>query len=117
MYGKRTTERYSELLPGIKIKTLVYGQNTLMTQFNLKKGSELPRHAHPYEQIGFLVKGRLILSIGDSKREVGVGDSWCIEPNVEHSAEVPEDAVAVEVFAPARQDYLKHFSEEDAVRT
>ncbi len=33
-------------------------------------------------------------------------DSWCIAGNVPHNAVALEDSVAVEVFAPVREDYL-----------
>jgi len=47
-----------------------------------------------------------VLTIGGRSVEVGPGDSWCIAEGIEHGAEVGEDAVAVEVFAPVRPDYL-----------
>ena len=77
-----------------------------MAEFLLNRGSILPVHAHPYEQTGYLVKGRLRLRIGEQELEVGPGDAWCIPLNVEHGAQVLEDSVAVEVFSPVREDYL-----------
>ena len=66
----------------------------------------LPAHAHPYEQTGYLVKGRIRLKIGGAEFDAREGDSWSIPTNVEHGAEIVEDAVAVEVFSPVREDYL-----------
>ncbi len=40
------------------------------------------------------------------KYVIHVCDSWCLKGGVEHSAEVLEDSVAVEVFSPVRKDYL-----------
>ncbi|MFC1887103.1 cupin domain-containing protein [Thermodesulfobacteriota bacterium] len=106
MFQKRSESGYTIPVPGIEQKTLVYGKRTLMTEFLLKKGSELPRHFHPHEQTGYLVKGRIRLFIGSEELDVGPGDSWCISGDVEHRAEVIEDAVAIEVFSPVREDYL-----------
>ena len=106
MFCKHTDADYIPALPGITRKTLVYGRNTLMTEFVLKKGSELPMHSHPNEQTGYLVEGGMILSIDGEKTEVSPGDSWCIPGDVEHGAEVLEDSVAIEVFSPRREDYL-----------
>lgn len=106
MLNQASDEGYEAVLPGIARKTLVYGEKTLMVQFLLKKGAMLPRHCHPYEQTGYLVSGRMVLTIGGRSVEVGPGDSWCIAEGIEHGAEVGEDAVAVEVFAPVRPDYL-----------
>ena len=49
MFEKHTTEGYTDPLPGIKQKTLVFGERTLMTEFLLAKNSALPNHAHPYD--------------------------------------------------------------------
>ena len=35
------------------------------------------------------------------------GDSWCIGSDVPHSARALEDSVAVEMFSPVREDYLR----------
>lgn len=106
MFTRHEKRDYKELLEGIKQKTLVYGEKTLLAEFLLKKGATLPRHSHPYEQTGYLVKGHIRLSIGDDMNDVKPGDSWCIPDGVEHGAEIVEDSVAIEVFSPVREDYL-----------
>ena len=106
MFYKRSTEGYKQVLDGIKLKTLVYGDKTLFTEFRLKRGSLLPRHAHPQEQTGYLISGRIRLTIGEETFEVEPGDSWCVPGNMEHQAEILADSVAVEVFSPIREDYL-----------
>lgn len=111
MITTASDEGYIAVLPGIHRKTLVHGEKTLMVQFRLDKGAMLPRHAHLYEQTGYLVSGRMVLTIDDRSMEVGPGDSWCIAAGAVHGAEVGEDAVAVEVFAPVRPDYLPQAAE------
>lgn len=106
MFNKHSSSGYLAALPGIVRKTLVHGDRTLMTEFRLEKGSLLPQHAHPYEQTGYLVAGRIRLAIGAERHELSPGDSWCIPEGVQHGAEILEDAVAIEVFAPVREDYL-----------
>ena len=66
----------------------------------------MPRHSHPHEQTGYLVHGRMRLSVGPDEHDAQAGDSWCIPGGVEHSAVALEDAVAIEVFSPVRQNYL-----------
>ncbi len=106
MFYRKNQEPYRPVLPGIEMKTLVYGEKTLLVEFHLKSGSSLPRHSHPYEQTGYLVSGHMRLSIGAETFDVQPGDSWCIPVNVEHGAEIVADAVAAEVFSPVREDYL-----------
>jgi len=106
MFLKHGENGYTPVAPGIELKTLVHGKNTLMAQFRLKKGSMLPHHAHMHEQTGYLVKGSIRLTIGESVHEVAPGDSWCIPGNMKHCAEIMEDALAIEVFSPVREDYM-----------
>ena len=106
MFYKHNTEGYKQVLEGIKLKTLVYGDKTLFTEFRLKRGSQLPKHAHPQEQTGYLISGRIRLTIGAETFEVEPGDSWCVPGKMEHQAEILADSVAIEVFSPIREDYL-----------
>jgi quercetin dioxygenase-like cupin family protein len=106
MFNKRSESGYQPVLEGIERKTLVHGDRTLMTEFRLRQGSVLPRHAHPHEQAGYLIQGRLRLLIGLEAFDALAGDSWCIPGGVEHEAQVLEDSVAIEVFSPVREDYL-----------
>ncbi len=112
MFNRHSDEHYHPMIEGIAIKTLVYGKETLMSKFSLKKGSLLPSHTHPHEQTGYLVSGRMVLYIGDEHREVKTGDSWCIPSGVKHRAEVLEDSYALEIFSPMREDYLRFLDKE-----
>jgi quercetin dioxygenase-like cupin family protein len=106
LFYKANPNDYKTFLPGIELKTLVFGDDTLLSEFKLKAGNKLPSHSHVHEQTGYLVSGRIRLTIGDEVFDVEPGDSWCIKSNVAHSAEILADAVAIEVFSPVREDYL-----------
>lgn len=106
MFYKKDSEGYHSRVPGIDQKTLVYGERTILTEFRLKKGAVVPFHSHPNEQTGYLISGHMIFTVGDDQYDTYPGDSWCIAAGVEHSAEIIDDAVAVEVFSPVREDYL-----------
>lgn len=115
MVGIASQNGYTEVLPGIQIKTLCYGESMLMSEFLLKKGSLLPAHDHPYEQTGYLVNGNIRLTIGEVSQNILPGYSWSIPAGVRHFAEIIEDSVAIEVFCPAREDYLKYMYATDLV--
>ncbi len=106
LFQKKSDKGYRRPRDGIEQKTLVFGEKTLMTEFRLSKGSKIPSHIHPYEQSGYLVSGRIRLFIGTHDFIAEPGDSWNILSDVEHHAKIIEDAVAIEVFSPVREDYL-----------
>lgn len=116
MFGRKSGQGYTQVLEGIRIKTIAHGRDTLMTEFLLQKGAHLPPHAHEQEQTGYLVKGRIRLFIEGQSQTLTPGDSWMIPSNVKHGAEILEDSVAIEVFSPCRQDYLQYVNPPD-IRT
>ena len=95
-----------ELLPGIKMKVLTHGDNTLLCEFHLAAGAVIPAHNHPQEQSGYLVSGRLRFFGDEGELVVEAGSGWTFRGGVSHGVEVLADSVAIEVFSPIRQDYL-----------
>jgi quercetin dioxygenase-like cupin family protein len=106
LFYKVNENGYKQVLPGISLKTLVYGENTLFSEFRMEANNILPQHSHYHEQTGYLVRGKIKLTIGQQTFEAGPGDSWCIPGNTDHSAEILENSLAIEVFSPVREDYL-----------
>jgi len=94
-----------EMLPGIIRRTLSEGAHTMLCELRMKAGSVVPPHTHPHEQTGYLASGRFRFRLGDQWRELGAGDSWSVPGGVEHEVEVLEDAIAIDVFSPARDEY------------
>ena len=106
MFTQHGTGKKRNMLDGIDMTTLAWGEKTIMVRFDLQKDSELPSHHHVYEQTGFLVSGRIRLTIAGETFEVAAGDSWCIPSDAPHEAVAVEDSVALEIFSPLREDYL-----------
>ena len=70
----------------------VEGEKILMGRFYYPKGPGAKRHAHPNEQIVFIMKGRVKTIIGDEEKVVGPGEVYHIPANTEHGGgEILED--------------------------
>ncbi len=64
------------------------------------------RHSHPHDQLVYVLSGRLKFVCGDQTFEVKASDNFVIRGNVEHQAFALEPSVVLDVFTPAREDYL-----------
>lgn len=95
------------MVPGVVRRTLGHGEEMLLTEFTIAEGSEVPTHSHPQAQVGYVVRGRMRLTIGDETHECTAGDSYYIPGDVPHGATVPQDSLVVDVFCPPREDYLE----------
>jgi len=83
------------------------GEDVLMVMNWLTPGMEVNPHSHPFEQIAYIVQGRMKFVVGDDVFEVGPGSVIRIPPNVEHCGEPIGDEVVLnlDVFSPIREDY------------
>lgn len=106
MFYKRNDNEYVTPLKGVHFKTLVHGERTSLHKFKLDKGTLIPMHSHPHEQTGYLVSGRMNFILKDKTISLEQGDSWSIPGGMEHSADVIEDCILIEIFSPVRQEYL-----------
>ena len=96
-----------EMAPGVLRRTLGHGEEMLLAEFTIAAGSEVPTHSHPHAQVGYVVSGRMRLTVGDEAHDLQAGDSYYIPGDVPHAATVPEDSLVVDVFCPPREDYLE----------
>ncbi len=98
--------RSRELFPGVSITTNA-GEKLMLSVVRFEPDAEVPVHAHPHEQAGLLVSGRLKFTIGEETRILEAGDQWLIPGGVAHTVvAVDGPAVALDVFHPIREDYL-----------
>lgn len=71
----------------------------------LRKGSIVPRHHHPHEQITYIPQGRVRVTTPKGMFEMGPGTVMVIPSNVPHEFEALEDTIDVDFFHPARSDF------------
>jgi quercetin dioxygenase-like cupin family protein len=106
MIFEREKAKPVEMMPGIIRRTLLSSGDMMLAEFSFEKGAGVPTHSHPHEQMGYLVSGRMRMTMGDDTVDCEPGDSWHAPPNLPHSGVALEPSVIVEAFRPAREDYL-----------
>jgi quercetin dioxygenase-like cupin family protein len=106
VFNPNRESRPVEMMPGVVRRTLSCGDRTLLCEISLAKGSIVPPHQHLHEQIGYVVKGRLVFKIGDEERELAAGDGYVAPGNVSHSVTAVEESIAIDIFSPVREEYL-----------
>lgn len=95
-----------EMFKGVARRTLNAGERTSIHEIQIAAGCVVPMHTHAHEQIGYLVSGRVKFELGDETKELSAGDSWIIPTEVPHEVTAIEDAVALDIFSPAREEYI-----------
>lgn len=93
------------MAPGLIRRTLVSGERLMICRFDLDQGVEIPSHSHPHDQAGYVVSGRIRVTVEGEGLELGPGDSYCAPSGILHSAQALEKTVVVDTFSPPREDY------------
>jgi quercetin dioxygenase-like cupin family protein len=94
-----------EMLPGLIRRTLVSSDKLMICRFDLEKGVEIPGHSHPQDQAGYVVSGKIRVSVEGESSDLGPGDSYSASSGAVHSAIALERSVVVDTFSPPREDY------------
>ncbi len=94
-----------EMAAGIHRRTMGTTDEAMLCEFFLERGAVAAEHTHFNDQVGYVVYGRLELSIGGEVRVLHTGDSYAIPGGVRHSTRALTDALTVDVFSPPRADY------------
>lgn len=95
-----------QMVAGVERLVLNTGDRMMLVEVTLVKDSVVPEHTHPHEQIGYLASGRLRFVLGDEERILEQGDSWLVPSGVPHVVIALTDSVAIDIFAPPREDFL-----------
>lgn len=98
--------RWITMVPGIRRRTLVAGEQMMQMVVALDAGSRLPEHQHPHEQITYCISGQLRLLLAGVAHELTPGQSLLIPSATPHAADVLADTLVIDTFSPPREDLL-----------
>ena len=90
------------------MRLMMTGNRMQLKEIYFNKGFYHPSHHNPGEEsIGYVIKGRLKMAIGDKEYILSAGDCWYHPDGVFHWTRALEDTYAVEIHSPPRpeEDY------------
>jgi len=98
---------WDTISPGVYRQILAFDDNIMLMVVRIMPGSIVPKHNHRNVQAGLVVKGKLLFKTDRGELEVSEGESYYIEPMENHEVHniTSEEAVALDVFTPKREDY------------
>ncbi len=94
-----------EMLPGVHRRTMATTDEAMLCEFYLQRDSVVPPHSHKNDQVGYVVLGKIEMTIGDVVFVCIPGESYAIPGGIIHSARALADSVVIDAFSPPREDY------------
>jgi quercetin dioxygenase-like cupin family protein len=91
---------------GVERKIIGYDEQVMMVCVRFKKDAVGSLHHHMHRQISYVQAGSFEVTIDGNKKVLKQGDCFFVAPDLVHGVVALEDGVLVDVFAPARIDFL-----------
>ena len=98
-----TKEQINDLLK----RQAIHGEVMTVARLEMSTGCVVATHSHHNEQISMVEKGSVKFTVDGKDVVLKAGDVLHILPNLVHSALALEDSVAVELFSPRRDDWIR----------
>jgi quercetin dioxygenase-like cupin family protein len=91
---------------GVRRQILGHGPDLMLVRVDFARDAVGTVHHHPHRQVTYVAAGRFAVQVGDARRELGPGDSFFAVADVPHGVVALEAGTLIDVFTPAREDFL-----------
>src|SRR5262245_60420272 len=95
-------EKVTEMLS----RKIVRGDREMLVQSYVKRGCQIPMHAHDSEQMTYVLQGAVKFVVAGEEITVREGEVLHIPSGVQHQAEALEDTFELDVYSPIRQEWI-----------
>lgn len=107
MYVRNQEKDYQDLGGNVRRKVLAYSENIMNVELLFGAGAKGEMHAHPHEQIGYIIEGSLVFhEEGKEDVTLNTGDTYIVAPNVSHGIDCLTDVKLLDIFTPMRKDFV-----------
>jgi quercetin dioxygenase-like cupin family protein len=91
---------------GVERKILGYDDELMMVCVRFEKDAVGSLHYHTHRQISYVESGRFEVTIDGKKKILEQGDCFFVAPDLVHGVVALEKGSLVDIFTPARKDFL-----------
>jgi quercetin dioxygenase-like cupin family protein len=92
---------------GMVRQIMGHNDDLMLVRVRFAEGAVGYTHAHPHSQIAYVESGVFDFTIGEETRTLKTGDCAYVPPDMQHGAVCREAGVLLDIFSPAREDFLE----------
>lgn len=97
---------FEELGGGVSRQILVHDEDIMMVKVLFEQGAIGYAHHHPHRQVSYVSSGVFEVIIDGVKKVLKKGDAFYAAPDVNHGVLCVETGMLIDVFNPARKDFI-----------
>lgn len=91
---------------GVTRQILGHDAAMMMVRVAFRSGAKGYLHHHPHRQASYVEKGAFEVVIDGKTVTLRAGDCYFVAPDLPHGVTALEDSALIDVFTPAREDFL-----------
>ena len=91
---------------GVERKILGHDDQLMMVCVRFEKDAVGTLHHHVHRQVSYVQSGRFEVTIDGKKKILEEGDCFFVAPGLVHGVIALEKGILVDIFTPARMDFL-----------
>ena len=92
---------------GLRRQVLANGPDLMLVVAEFQKGAVGVMHHHPHRQVTYVASGAFEVTIDGVTQTLRAGDSFYVAADLVHGAIAIEPGTLIDVFTPAREDFLR----------
>ncbi len=104
-HHEETTLR--DLGGGTTRRILAWNDQLMTVEVGFEAGAVGAPHSHPHVQCSYVLSGKFSYTVDGESVELNPGDSIVVPGGLIHGTTCLEAGVLLDVFTPARQDFLQ----------
>ena len=97
---------WEEVAPGMTRQIMGFDGKIMLVKVRFEPGAVGALHEHHHSQVTYVESGEFEMTIGAETRTIRGGDSYYVPPHVRHGVTCTTRGVLIDVFSPAREDFL-----------
>lgn len=97
---------WRDLGGGVRRMMMGHDDHIMMVKVDFDQGAVGAPHAHPHSQSSLIERGVFEVTVGDETEVLNAGEGFFVPSGVEHGVRAVEAGTIVDVFSPAREDFL-----------
>jgi quercetin dioxygenase-like cupin family protein len=92
---------------GVRRQILGYGSDLMLVRVEFDAGAVGAIHHHLHRQVTYVVRGSFETHVDGETQRLGPGDCFFVAASRPHGVVALEEGTLIDVFTPAREDFLQ----------
>jgi quercetin dioxygenase-like cupin family protein len=98
---------WTDIGNGVSRQIFGHDDKIMMVRVKFEIGALGVVHKHPHVQVSYVESGIFELTIGNEVKILKQGDGYFVPSDILHGCACKEAGILIDVFTPAREDFLQ----------